>query len=74
METGPRFKVSYEKSVKWGIDLAIPELIVQRVIHYTTTAPPLPNKSEFRKSLNIFACFIFTDETLKVFYFIIYCC
>ena len=38
-ETGPRFKVSSERPKKRGIDLAIPGLVVQRVIHYTTAAP-----------------------------------
>ena len=38
-ETGPRFKVSSERPEKRGIDLATPGLVVQRVIHYTTTAP-----------------------------------
>ena len=33
-ETGPRFKVSSEWPEKWGIDLAIPVLVVYRVIHY----------------------------------------
>ena len=32
-EKGPRFKVSSERPEKRGIDLATPELIVQRVIH-----------------------------------------
>ena len=39
-ETGPRFKVSSERPEKRGIDLATPGLVVQRVIHYTTAAPP----------------------------------
>ena len=38
-ETGPRFKVSSERLEKQGVDLAIPGLAVQRVIHYTTAAP-----------------------------------
>ena len=38
-ETGPRFKVSSERPKKWGIDLAIPGLVVLGVIHYTTAAP-----------------------------------
>ena len=38
-ETGPRFKVSSKRPKKWGIDLAIPELVVLGVIHYTTAAP-----------------------------------
>ena len=36
----PWFKVSSEGPEKWGISLAIPGLVVQCVIHYTTTAPP----------------------------------
>ena len=39
METRPRFKVLSERPEKRGIDLAIPELIVYRVIHYTIAAP-----------------------------------
>ena len=38
-ETGPRFKVSSERPDERGIDLAIPGLVVKRVIHYTTAAP-----------------------------------
>ena len=37
-EMGPRFKVSSERPVKREIDLAIPGLVILRVIHYTTTA------------------------------------
>ena len=37
--TGPRFKISSEKPEKRGIDHAIPGLIVQLVIHFTTAAP-----------------------------------
>ena len=37
-ETGPRFTVSSERPEKRGIDLAIPGLVVWRVIHYTTAA------------------------------------
>ena len=33
LEDGPRFKVSSERPEMWGIDLAIPGLVVQRVIH-----------------------------------------
>ena len=33
METGPRLKVSFERTEKRGMDLAIPELVVYRVIH-----------------------------------------
>ena len=32
-ETGPRFKVSSDRPVKQGIDLAIPGLVVTRVIN-----------------------------------------
>ena len=39
METGPRFQVSSERPEKRGINLAIPGLVVQNVIHYTTAAP-----------------------------------
>ena len=39
METEPWFKVSYQRLKKWGIDLAIPGLVVYPVIHYTTAAP-----------------------------------
>ena len=39
METGPRFTVSSERQEKPGIDLVIPGLVVQRVIHFTTAAP-----------------------------------
>ena len=35
METGPQFKVSFERPEKQGIDLAIPGLVVWRVIHYS---------------------------------------
>ena len=38
-ETGPRFKVSSERPEKRGIELAIPGLVVKRVIYYTTAAP-----------------------------------
>ena len=38
-EKGPRFKVSSERPEKRGIDLAIPGLVVQRVIHNTAAAP-----------------------------------
>ena len=41
METGPRFKVSSERPEKQEIDLATPELVIQRVIRYTTAAPSL---------------------------------
>ena len=37
-ETGSRFKVSSERPEKRGIDLAIPGLLVQLVIHYATAA------------------------------------
>ena len=37
-ETGPRFKVSSERPEKRGICLAIPGLVVQRVIKHTTAA------------------------------------
>ena len=43
-ETGPRFKVSSERPEKREIDLAIPGLVVWRVIHYTTAAPSLIGK------------------------------
>ena len=33
METGPRFKVSSKRPEKRGMDFAIPELVVYRVIH-----------------------------------------
>ena len=39
METGPRLKVSSERPEKRAIDLAMPGLVVSRVIHYTTIAP-----------------------------------
>ena len=38
-QTGPRFKVSSERPNKRGIDLAIPGLVVWRVIHYSAAAP-----------------------------------
>ena len=38
-ETGPWFKVSYERLEKLGIDLAVPGLVVFVVIHYSTAAP-----------------------------------
>ena len=41
-ETGPRFKVSSERQVKREIELALPGLVVQRVIHHTTAAPGYP--------------------------------
>ena len=41
-ETGHRFKVSSERPENRGIDLAIPGLVVFRVIHYTTAAPNMP--------------------------------
>ena len=41
-ETGPRFKVSFERPEKRGIGLAIPALVV---IHYTTAAPMVLIKS-----------------------------
>ena len=40
-ETGARFKVSSERPKKRGIDLAIPELVIERVIHCTTAVPIL---------------------------------
>ena len=39
METGPRFQFSSERPEKRAINLAIPGLVVQHVIHYTTAAP-----------------------------------
>ena len=39
MKTGYQFKVSSERPEKRGIDLAIPDWVVKRVIHYTTAAP-----------------------------------
>ena len=39
METGPRFKVSSKGPEKWGINLAIPGLVIWHVIHYTTPTP-----------------------------------
>ncbi|MEW8547104.1 MAG: hypothetical protein AB2693_26615 [Candidatus Thiodiazotropha sp.] len=33
-ETGHRFKVSSERPEEWGIELAIPGLVVLSVIHY----------------------------------------
>ena len=42
MEIGPRFEVSFERPEKRGIDLTIPGLVGQRVIHYTTAAPMIP--------------------------------
>ena len=45
-ETRPRFKVSSEKSEKWGIELAIPGLVVQCVIHYTTATAGSPLRKE----------------------------
>ena len=38
---GPQFKVSSERWEKQGINLAIPGLVVQHAIHYTTAAPSL---------------------------------
>ena len=38
-ETGPRFKVSSERPEKRGMKLAIPGLVVWRIIHYSTAAP-----------------------------------
>ena len=38
-ETGPRFKVSSERTEEQGIEPATPALEVQRANHYTTTAP-----------------------------------
>ena len=35
----PRFKVSSERLVKGGIDLAIPGFVVWFVFHFTTAAP-----------------------------------
>ena len=44
-DLGPRFKVSSEKPEERGIDLVITGLVVQRVIHYTTTAAHRHSKS-----------------------------
>ena len=41
METGPRFNISSKTPKKQGINLAIPGLVVQLVIHYTNAAPAL---------------------------------
>ena len=38
-EMGPWLKVSSKRPEKRGINLAIPGLVVWRVIHYTTTSP-----------------------------------
>ena len=38
-EMEPPFKVSSERPEKWGIDVGIPELVVQHNIHYTTASP-----------------------------------
>ena len=35
-ETGPGFKISYERPEKRGIDPASSKLVVQRVNHFTT--------------------------------------
>ena len=35
---GPPFKVSFERAAKQAIDIAIPGLVAQCVIHYTTAA------------------------------------
>ena len=43
-----RFKVSSNRPEKQGINLAIPGLVVYRVIHYTTTAPCL-DKNGYEK-------------------------
>ena len=52
-ETGPRFKVSSERPEKRGIDLAIPGLVVYRVIHYTTAAPTIEKAIESAFSLSM---------------------
>ena len=36
---GPLFEVSSERLEKWEIDLALPGLVVQHDIHYTTATP-----------------------------------
>ena len=36
IEMGPLFRKTGEK---WGIDLVMPELVVQPVVHYTTAGP-----------------------------------
>ena len=41
MRTGRKFKVSSERQEKRAIDLPIPGLVVQRVIHYPTADPAL---------------------------------
>ena len=49
METGPRFKVS-ERLKKRGIELAIPGLVVQQVIHYNAESPrPVLTKLHFER-------------------------
>ena len=53
-ETGPRFKVSSKRPEKRGIDLAIPGLVVNCVIHYTTGAPKVQTSLFHLKPQNSF--------------------
>ena len=53
-ETGPWFNVLSERPEKRGIDLTIPGLIVQRVIHYTTASPRKVSKQSSIRLVTVF--------------------
>ena len=44
MDRRPGFIDSSKRPEKWGIDLVIPDLVVQPVFHYTTAAPYMEEK------------------------------